>query len=124
MDLSPVLTNQGDINTTAFIKVAVPTISGSPAYEYEVDSSWTEVDEYIDGNKAVVIYGYGSASELSVVEPGASTDALMNAATLKSTITGAQFNVMSDIDIDFDGYLVDAEVGSVGSDVWSLVPVE
>ena len=124
VDLSPVLTNNGDINTTAFIKVAVPTISGSPAYEWETVSSWTQVDSYTDGNKSVVIYGYGSASELSVVEPGSSTDALVSGFTMKSTITGSQFNAMTDIDIDIDGYLIDSEVGSSPADVWGQIPQE
>ncbi len=124
VSLSPVLTNQGDINCTGFIKVSVPTVSGAAAYEWDVEAGWTQVDSYVDGGKQVTVYAYGSSSELSVVEPGASTDALMNAATLKSTITRAQFNAMSDIDIDIDGYLVDSEVGSVPGDVWSLVPQE
>lgn len=127
VDLSPSLTNNGDINTTAFIKVSVPTLPSSTdaAYEWEIESGWTAVDSYTDGNKSVVIYGYGTASELYVVEPGASTDGLVeNGFTMKSTITGSQFQAMTDIDIEVDGYLVDESVGTDPDTVWSLVPQE
>ena len=126
VDISPSLTNNGDINTTAFIKVSVPTLPSSTdaAYEWEIESGWTAVDSYTDGNKAVVVYGYGTASELSVVEPGMATDAVTNGFTMRSDISGSQFNAMTDIDIDIDGYLVDSEVGTVPEDVWSLVPQE
>lgn len=126
VDLSPVLTNNGDINTTAFIKVSVPTIPSSTdaAYEWEIESGWTAVDSYTDGNKSVVIYGYGTASELSVVEPGMATDAVTDGFTMRSDITGRQFNAMTDIDIDIDGYLIDSEVGTDLGNVWSLVPQE
>lgn len=83
------------------------------------------MDSYIDGNKAVVVFGYGTASELSVVEPGASTDGLVEAGfTMKSSITVAEFNAMTDIDIEVDGYLVDETVGVSPADVWALVPQE
>ena len=128
VDISPALTNNGDINTTAFIKVSVPTIPSSTdaAYEYEVDSSWIQVDSYTsDSGKSVVVYGYGTASGLLVVEPGASTDGLVGYGfTMKSSITGAEFSAMTDIDIEVDGYLVDSEVGVDPGNVWSLVPVE
>ena len=124
--LSPSLTNNGDITTTAFIKVSVPTLPSSTdaAYEWDVDSGWTQVDSYTDGNKAVVVYGYGSSSELSIVEPGMATDAVTNGFTMRSDITGSQFSAMTDIDIDIDGFLVDSEVRVDPGNVWSLVPQE
>ena len=82
-------------------------------------------DSYVDGSKAIVVYGYGTASELSIVEPGASTDPVITEGfTMKSSITGAEFQAMTDIDIEVDGYLVDSEVGGNPSDVWSLVSQE
>ena len=45
VSLAPTLTNNGDINATALMRVTVPMVGGSPAYDYEVSSSWTLVDE-------------------------------------------------------------------------------
>ncbi len=72
----------------------------------------------------MTVYGYRSVNEVSVVEPRATTDALTSSAILKTTITGAHINAMSDIDIDIDGYLVDAEDGGSPADVWGLVSLE
>lgn len=43
---------------------------------------------------------------------------------MKSDITGAQFAAMSDVDIGFDGYLVEYEAvdGSDPETAWGLIP--
>lgn len=103
--LSPVLTNNGDVNTTAFMRVTVPVVNGSSAYDYEVSSSWSLVDA--DPEAGVYVYGYGSDSELSMIAPGDSTDPLTSAFAMKSSITGAEFNAMGSVDISVNGYLAD-----------------
>lgn len=57
--LSPVLTNQGDINCTALVKLTVPVVNGSSAYDYEINSFWTLVDA--DESAGVFVYGYGTS---------------------------------------------------------------
>lgn len=117
--LSPVLTNNGDINTTALVKLTVPVVNGSSAYDYEVSSSWSLVDA--DPEAGVYVYGYGTSGELTVIAPGSSTDPLTESFTMKSSITGAEFNGMGSVDISIDGYLVDSEAGSDPVCVWGMV---
>ena len=117
--LSPVLTNQGDINTTALMRVTVPVVSGSSAYDYEVSSSWSLVDA--DPTAGVFVYGYGSEGELNELSPGDSTDPLTSAFTMKGSITGAEFNAMGSIDISVDGYLVEADAGNDPVSVWGML---
>lgn len=71
-----------------------------------------------------IIYGYGSESTLTVVEPGASTEALCDGFTMKSGITGAEFNDMIDVNVQIDGCLVDSSEGLVPGDVWEQIPKE
>ena len=66
----------------------------------------------------VIVYGYGTESELTVIGPGDSTSALTNAFTLKSSITGVQFNAMGSVDLGFEGFVVDSEVGEDLETVW------
>ena len=108
VDLAPMLTNNGDINTTALMRVTVPMVGGSPAYDYEVSSSWMLVDA--DESSGVYVYGYGSEGELNEIAPGDSTDPLTSAFTMKSSITGAEFNGMGSVDISINGYLADPGV--------------
>lgn len=117
--LSPVLTNNGDVNTTALMRVTVPVVNGVRAYDYEVNSSWTLVDA--DDTAGVYVYGYGTSGELTVVTPGSSTDPLTGSFTMKSSITGAEFNAMGSVDISIDGYLVDSEAGSDPVSVWGMI---
>lgn len=108
VDLAPVLTNNGDINTTALMRVTVPVVNGSSAYDYEVSSSWMLVDA--DPEAGVYVYGYGTSGELTVIAPGSSTDPLTESFTMESSITGAEFNAMGSIDISVDGYLSDVNL--------------
>ena len=117
--LAPVLTNQGDINCTALVKLTVPVVNGASAYDYEVSSSWSLVDA--DSEAGVYVYGYGTSGELTVIAPGSSTDPLTESFTMKSSITGAEFNGMGSVDISIDGYLVDSEAGSDPVSVWGMV---
>ena len=117
--LSPVLTNNGDINCTGIVRLTVPMVGGSPAYDYEVSSSWTLVDA--DPEAGVYVYGYGTETELNEISLGDSTDPLTSAFTMKSSITGAEFKAMGDIDISVDGFLVDSEAGTDPVSVWGMV---
>ena len=119
VSLAPTLTNNGDINTTALVKLTMPVVNGSSAYEYEVSSSWTLVDA--DPEAGVYVYGFGSDSELNEISPGSSTDPLTGSFTMKSSITGAEFNAMGSVDISIDGYLVDSEAGSDPGTVWGMI---
>lgn len=104
------LTNQGDINCTALVKLTVPVVNGSSAYDYEASSSWSLVDA--DPEAGVYVYGFGTETELNEISPGSSTDPLTESFTMKSSITGAEFNAMGSVDISVDGYLVDSEAGT------------
>lgn len=117
--LSPVLTNNGDINTTALVRLTVPVVNGSSAYDYEVSSSWSLVDA--DPEAGVYVYGFGSEGELNEISPGSSTDPLTGSFTMKSSITGAEFNGMGSVDISIDGYLVDSEAGTDPVSVWGII---
>ena len=74
-----------------------------------------------DPEAGVYVYGYGSDSELSMTAPGDSTDPLKESFTMKSSITGAEFNAMGSVDICIDGYLVDSEAGSDPVSVWGMI---
>lgn len=43
--LSPAITNNGSIDTSAFIQIEMPAVEGTSAYTFESDSGWTMVDE-------------------------------------------------------------------------------
>ena len=43
---------------------------------------------------------------------------------MKESISGAEFSEMDAIDIEFDGYLVDYEVGTDAESVWNTKPME
>lgn len=122
--LSPVLTNNGSVNATAIIRVSMPTVNGSPAHEYTLGSGWTEIES--DPTAGEYVYGYGTSDELSIVAPGGSTDPLVeNGFTMRSDITGAEFNGMSDVDINMTGYMIDAsedsEAGTDPGTVWGML---
>lgn len=124
VSLSPVLTNNGDVDATAIISVVVPVVNGSPAYEYSVNSAWTLIEA--DETAGEYVYGYGTSDELSIVAPGGSTDPLVeNGFTMRSDITGAEFNGMSDVDINMTGYMIDAsedsEAGTDPGTVWGML---
>ena len=106
--LSPVLTNQGDIYCTALMRVTVPVVNGSSAYEYEVNSSWSLIES--DDTAGVYVYGFGTETELNELSPSSSTDPLTESFTMKSSITGAEFNAMGSVDISINGYLADPGV--------------
>ena len=74
-----------------------------------------------DVASGVFVYGYGTSGELMVIAPGSSTDPLTESFTMKSSITGAEFNGMGDIDISVDGYLVDSEAGTDPETVWGMI---
>lgn len=119
VDLSPVLKNQGNINSTALAKITVPVLSGSPMYDFEVNSSWSLIES--DVASGVYVYGFGG-DELAELAPGESTDALVeHGFTMKSSITGAEFTNMSEINIEVDGYLVDAGAGVDPGTVWGML---
>lgn len=120
VSLSPAVTNNGDVDAGVFIKVTMPEISGSTAYTFEAGSGWNLVSE----SGGVQIWSYGMSSALEAVTPGSSTDALTSSFTMKSDITGAQFAAMSDVDIGFDGYLVEYEAvdGSDPESAWHTIP--
>ena len=120
VSLSPAVTNNGDVDAGVFIKVTMPTIGGADAYEFEPASGWNLVEE----SAGVQIWSYGSDSALEAVSPGSSTDALTSSFTMKESISGAQFAAMSDVDIGFDGYLIDYGVvdGSDPESAWGMIP--
>ena len=61
--VAPVVVNQGTKDALAYIRITVPTYgtSSTPAYEYEVSSDWTLVED--NGNEKV--YGYSKPYPLS-----------------------------------------------------------
>lgn len=120
VSLSPAVTNNGDVDAGVFIKVTMPEVSGSAAYTFEAGSGWN----LVSSSGGVQIWSYGSDSALEAVSPGSSTDALTSSFTMKSDITGAQFAGMDDVDIGFDGYLIDyGEVETSDPEsAWSMIP--
>lgn len=69
----------------------------------------------------VYVYGFGTETELNELSPGSSTDPLTGSFTMKSSITGAEFNGMGSVDISIDGYLVDSEAGTDPVSVWGMI---
>ena len=57
VDLAPVLTNNGDINTTVLMRVMVPVVNGVSAYDYEVSSSWTRIQKLEYMSMVTVVKG-------------------------------------------------------------------
>ena len=119
VDMAPVLTNNGDINCTALARVMVPVVNGTSAYDFEVSSSWTEIDA--DETAGIFVYGFGTGGELTVLSPGSSTEPLSGGFTMRSSITGAEFNAMGSVDVSIDGYLVDSEAGTDPVSVWNML---
>ena len=118
--LAPAVTNNGDVDAGVFIKVTMPAVDGSHAYTFEPAAGWNLVSQ----SAGVQIWSYGSDSALEAVSPGSSTDTLTSSFTMKSDITGAQFAAMSDVDIGFDGYLIDyGEVETSDPEsAWGMIP--
>ena len=117
---APVLTNGGSVNAVGFLVLTVPVVDGTSAYDFGVNSSWTEIDS--DPTDGVYVYSYGSESELTVISPDSSTDPLTDGFTMKSSISGSQFNAMTSVDIEIDGYLLDASQESDPGRAWDLIP--
>lgn len=120
VSLSPAVTNNGDVDAGVFIKVTMPTVDGVAAYSFEPAAGWN----LISSSAGVQIWSYGTSSALEAVSPGSSTDTLTSSFTMKCDITGSQFAAMSDVDIGFDGYLIDyGEVdGSDPESAWGMIP--
>ena len=118
--LSPAVTNNGDVDAGVFIKVTMPEVSGSAAYTFETGSGWN----LVSSSGGVQIWSYGSSDALEAVSPGSSTDTLTSSFTMRSDITSSQFAAMSDVDIGFDGYLVEYEAvdGSDPESAWGMIP--
>lgn len=121
--LSPALTNNGSVDTSAFIQIEMPAVGGAAAYTFESGSGWTMVDENTTGNASTQIWAYGAEGNLESISPGSSSSSLMeNGVTMRSDITGVQFADMSDVNIDIYGYLVDYTVGTDPETVWYMIP--
>ena len=121
--LSPAITNNGSVDTSAFIQIEMPAVGGAAAYTFENGSGWTMVDESTTDNISTQIWAYGTEENLESISPGCSTSPLMeNGITMRSDITGTQFAEIDDINIDTDGYLVDYTVGTDPETVWYMIP--
>ncbi len=123
VSLSPTLINNGSVDAAGFIKVIMPAVSGSAAYEFANSSDWTKVDEMVDGDQIVQVWAYGR-DELETVVTGGSTSSLTDSFTMLSTITESQFKDMSTVDIEVYGYLVDKSAGTDPETVWNMIPGE
>lgn len=122
VNIAPSLTNNGDINCEAFIRLKIPEVEGEPAYVYEVNDDWNEVERDSDGGYTLVVYGYGSKSELDLLSPGLSTSPIVQYGfTLKESITGVQFWNMTDVDIEITGYLIDEQGGADPVTAWAWI---
>lgn len=109
--VNPVIISDSTENMFVFMAVEMDSIDGSPIYEYDVDDSWTLVndDEYL-------VYGYGTSDELTMIGPGDSTTPLTIRLTLKN-IAIPEYAFVSGIDVTFNVY-------AIASDGLSNIPVE
>ena len=83
--------------------------SGEKLYEFDVDSSWAEV-EY-------GVYAYGGEA-MTVLTPGESTVALTEQMTMRS-ITNAEYASIDDINITLTGYAIGVgDVPTVPVEAW------
>ena len=107
---SPTIENDATEDMYVFIKVEMPTAwSGEKLYEFNVDSSWVEV-EY-------GVYAYGGEA-MTVLTPGDSTTALTEQMTMRS-ITNAEYAGIDDINITLTGYAIGVEnVPTVPEEAW------
>ena len=107
---NPTIYNDATENMYVFIKVEMPTAwSGEKLYEFNVDSSWVEV-EY-------GVYAYGGEA-MTVLTPGESTTALTEQMTMRS-ITNAEYAGIDDINITITGYAIGTEdVPTVPEEAW------
>ena len=121
--LSPAITNNGSVDTSAFIQIEMPAVEGTAAYSFESGSGWTMVDENTTDTISTQIWAYGAEGNLESISPGSSTSPLMaKGITMRSDITGVQFADMNDVNIDVYGYLVDYTVGTDPETVWYMIP--
>lgn len=56
VELSPAITNDGSVDTSAFIQIEMPAVEGVAAYTFENDSGWTMVDESTTANISTQIW--------------------------------------------------------------------
>ena len=120
VSLSPAVENLGDVDAGVFIKVTMPTVDGVAAYEFEAGDGWN----LVSSSGGVQVWSYGSDATLESLSPGSSTDTLTSSFTMRSDITGAQFAAMDNVDIGFDGYLIDYEAvdGVEPESAWGMIP--
>ena len=113
--VNPVIISDSTENMFVFMAVEMDSIDGSPIYEYDVDDSWTLIndDEYL-------VYGYGTSNELTMIGPGDSTTPLTSRLTLKN-ISIPEYAFVSSIDVTFNVYAIASDdLSSDPGEAWTV----
>ena len=114
LNIAPVIKNTGTKECVAFVKVTVPTYgaSSTPAYTYDVDSSWTKVG----GSGGTAVYGYNE-----VLGNNDETTPPMEGITLKD-IAVSDFLGIPDLNVSVTGYLAETETyGTDPQTAWGQI---
>lgn len=91
----------------------MPTTVDGTLYSFDADNEWTLVESSND----MVVYAYGD-TEMTVLSPGDSTNALTNQMTMQS-ISNAEYAAIDDINITITGYAIGTEdVPTVPEEAW------
>lgn len=108
----PQITNN-DAKAFVFLKVTEPCYNNATVFDFTVNSGWTAVGtaRTCSGNSAETVYAYGTASTMTELAKNATTTALFNNVTLKTTIdeTAVQSLSQGDIQIVVDAYGIQAD---------------
>lgn len=102
-DAKPIVNNDSTEEMYVFIQVDMPTTGDGALYSLDVDSEWVS----ISANDGTFIYAY-AGSEMTVLQPGDSTSALMEQMTMRE-ISNVEYAGIDDINVTITGYAIGTE---------------
>jgi len=108
----PQILNDGASPAYVFLKITEPCYNNATIFDFTVNSAWTAVGtaRTCSSGTAVTVYGYGTASTMTSLAANATTPALFQNVTLKSTLDEtAVSSFSSGADITVDAYGIQAD---------------
>ena len=116
--VNPYVTSDSTVDMYVFIRVINPMVDGVHLYLYDVDESWTVVEETEGGE---IIYAYASSDSLAPLSPGEETNPLTTRMTMRD-ISIPEYAYIDDLSYSFQVYAVGTEGISVNpEDAWREV---
>ena len=118
VNVDPTVTIDSTVDMYVFIRVINPMVDGVHLYLYEVDESWTLVEETEEGE---IIYAYASSDSLAPLSPGEETIPLTKRMTMRD-ISIPEYAYIDDLRYSFQVYAVGTEGISINpEEAWREV---